>query len=116
MWVGNGDRRERGLGMASQESRESGHGSLKRDHCNIGTGHRFDDLNSEMVDGTYAQSSATKLPRVLLGVLHHLGKILPRGFGLYPNAIRESDVKGQRIEIPKGLLRGLLWTKSWIVD
>src|SRR3990172_957030 len=101
MRVGNGDRRKRGLGMASQESRESGHGSLERDHCNIGAGHRFDDLNSEMVDRTYAQSSATELPRILLGVVNHLGKILPGGSGLYPDAVRESDVKGQRVEIPK---------------
>src|SRR5512137_425922 len=116
MRVGDSDRSKRRFGVASQQSRESRHRSLKRNHGDIDPGHRFENLDSEMVDGPYAQSSAAKLSGILLGVVDHLGKILPRGFGLYPDTIRESDVKGQRIEIPKGIVRNLLRIKSRIVN
>src|SRR5512136_2411378 len=98
MRVGNRDRRKRRLGVASQQRRDSGHRPFKRDHGNIDPSHCFENLDSEMVDRPYAQGSAMEFSRILLGIIDYLGKILPRGLGPYPNAIRESDVKGQWIE------------------
>jgi len=90
--------------MASQESRESGIAPLKGIMLISAPVTDLRNLNSEMVDGTYAQSSTAELPRILLGVIDHSAKILPGGFGLYPDAIRESDVRA-RGSSPKGLIR-----------